>query len=171
MKKTPTKIGQPGGVTAAFSLVEVVLAIGITSFTLLTMVALLPMGLGMAHTAANATTQSQIVEYARNQMEMTSFANLSSWGTTNLYFDNQGLPTTASDPEQIYAVSFGVINVGLSINGASTNAYLGPNANLTNAAGASEADAQLVQVYIVNRTAPGPAATNLVTIIVPNSGF
>lgn len=160
-----------GGVTTAFSLIEVVLAIGVTSFTLLVMVALLPMGLRTAHLAADATTQSQIVQFARNQMEMTSFTNLGTWASTNLYFDNQGLPTTATDPEQIYAVSFGVVNVGLSTNNGSTNAYLGPNANLTNSAGASQADAQLVQVYIVNRTASGPSATNLVTIVVPNSGF
>jgi uncharacterized protein (TIGR02598 family) len=142
-----------------FSLVEVVLAIGVTSFALLGMVALVPVGLKTSRQAADASTQSQIVQYARNQLEMTSFANLSVWNNaTPLYFDNQGLITTSTDPQQIYSVTFSVGNLGLSTNNSTTNSYLGTSA-------------QLVQMYIVNKTMPGSSATNLYPIVVPNAGF
>ncbi len=151
----------------AFSLVEVVLAIGVASFTLLGMVALLPIGLKTAKEAADATTQSQIVQYCRNQLELTPFANLSTaWTSQTLYFDNQGLPTTSTDAEQIYTVKFNVGNVGLSTNGVATVAYLGQNANLNNVA-----DAQLVQVIMINRTLAGTAGSNVFPIVVPNAGF
>jgi uncharacterized protein (TIGR02598 family) len=150
------------GRNQAFSLIEVVLAIGVTSFALLGMVALLPMGLKTSHQAADTMTQAQIVQYARNQMELTPFANLSTaWSGAILYFDNQGLPTTAADPEQIYKVTFALKNV--NINGA--DVLLG-GAN----APSGMTDAQSVQVIIANRTmAATPPTTNV--IVVPNAGF
>jgi len=151
----------------AFSLVEVVLAIGVASFTLLSMVALLPMGLKTAHEAAEATTQSQIIQYCRNQLELTSFTNLSSWSTATDYFDNQGLPTTSTDPEGIYTVTFHIGNINLSTNSSASVSYLASNTNLPNNA----ADAQMVQVIMVNRTIAGSAGSNVFPIVVPNAGF
>ncbi len=145
----------------AFSLVEVVLAMGVMSFALLGMVALLPMGLKTSHLAADAMTQAQIVQYSRNQLELTPFTNLANWSSVTAYFDNQGLPTTNNDPEQIYKVTYTVGNVTMS-----GTTVLTTNPNAPNAA----ADAQLVQVNIYNRTAPG-ATANVFPIIVPNSGF
>jgi len=151
----------------AFSLVEVVLAIGVTSFALLGMVALLPMGLKTSHQAADAMTEAQIVQYARNQLEMTPFTNLSTWVSNPLYFDNQGLPSTATDAQQIYKATFAIGDVQLSTSGSGAGSILGANANAPNAA----ADATLVQLTIVNRTMAGAAATNVFPIVVPNSGF
>lgn len=151
----------------AFSLIEVVIAMGVTSFALLGMVALIPMGLSSARAAVDATTESQIVQYARNELELTDFTNLTVWSGTTTYFDNQGLPTTNGDPAQIYAVTYAVTNLALSTNGNTTaNPMLintGPNSTSTNAMN--------VQVTIVNRTAPGTEATNIFSVVVPNAGF
>ena len=150
-----------------FSLVEVVLALGVTSFTLLGMVALIPAGLSSAREAADATTESQIIQYSRNQLELTTFTNLPSWTGTKSYFDFQGLPTTQGAASQIYQVSYAVTNLAESINGnATANPILintGPSSTYTNA--------MMVQVTIVNRTVAGPAATNIFPIVVPNAGF
>jgi uncharacterized protein (TIGR02598 family) len=150
---------------SAFSLVEVVLALGVTSFALLSMVALIPLGLTEARQASDSTTEAQIVQFARNEIEMTPFTNLSSWSGVTSYFDNQGLPTTQGTAEQIYTVTYAVTNVALS-TGGSTNAtavFIPPNSNTTNA--------MRVEVNIVNRTVPGLAATNIFPIVVPNAGF
>jgi uncharacterized protein (TIGR02598 family) len=150
----------------AFSLVEVVLALGVTSFALLSMVALIPLGLSESREATDSTTESQIVQYARNEIEMTPFTNLSVWAGTSSYYDNQGLPTTKGSPMQIYTVSYAVTNVAMSTGGNAASAmYLntGPNSTSTNA--------MVVQVNIVNRTAPGTSATNIFPIVVPNAGF
>jgi uncharacterized protein (TIGR02598 family) len=152
----------------AFSLVEVVIALGVTSFALLSMVALIPMGLMQAREASDTTTESQIVQFARNKIEMMPFASIST--LTNGYFDNQGLPTTPGAPEQIYTVSYGVTNVSMSTAGNSTanSMFVNTAANTT---ATIATNAVVVQVSIVNRTVPGTAATNVFPIVVPNSGF
>ncbi len=151
----------------AFSLIEVLLALGVTSFALLTMAALIPMGLSEARQASDATTESQIVQFARNEIEMTPFTNLSAWAGTNSYFDNQGLPTTKGGPEQIYSVSYAVSNVALSTNGtAPYQPFLNTAPNTTSTI---STNAVVVQVDIVDRTAP--FATNIFPIVVPNAGF
>jgi len=163
-----------------FSLVEVVLAIGVTSFALLGMVALIPMGMKTSHQAIDAMTEAQIVQYARNELELTPFASLaSSWdlatvGTAKgtLYFDNQGLPTTSTDPEMIYKVTFAVGSVQLSTLSGTATSVLTGNLNTPGAtASTPAANAQLVQVSIVNRTTPGASGTAVFPIIVPNAGF
>ena len=140
-----------------FSLVEVVLAMGITSFALMGMLALLPIGLSTSHQAAEATTDAQIVQYVRNQLELTSFSSLSTWGNTTLYFDNQGLPAAVSDPGRIYTVTFSVGDVGINTGSGVTHPY------------AANAGGSTVQVNIANRTSP--STTNFFPIIVPNAGF
>jgi len=164
MKRPMLPIRRKG---SAFSLVEVVLALGVTSFALLSMVALIPLGLTEAREASDTTTESQIVQYARNEIEMTPFTNLSSWVGVNSYYDNQGLPTTQGAAEQIYTVSYGVTNVAMCPAGSSAASSMfintGPNSTSTNA--------MVVQVTIVNKTAPGTAATNIFPIVVPNAGF
>jgi len=151
----------------AFSLVEVVLALGVTSFTLLGMVALIPAGLSSAREAADATTESQIIQYSRNQLELTPFTNLPSWVGTKTYFDNQGLPTAQGAASQIYQVSYAVTNLAESVNG---NATANPILIHTGPANTST-NAMMVQVTIVNRTVAGSAATNIFPIVVPNAGF
>jgi len=154
-------------VSQAFSLVEVVIALGVTSFALLSMVALIPMGLIQARQASDTTTESQIVQYARNEIEMTPFANLPYWSTNVSYFDNQGLPTTQGNPEQIYTVNYAVTNVSMSTGGNTTASAMYLNTGATS----SNTNAMLVKVNIVNRTMPGAAATNTFPIVVPNAGF
>ena len=166
MSRTKEALRRSGPACRAFSLIEMVMALGVTSFALVGMVALIPVGLSSARQAADATTESQIIQFSRNELELTSFTNLAVWtGTTN-YFDNQGLPTTQGAPSQIYSVTYAVTNVALSTNGGAANPILintGPNSTSTNA--------MVVQVTIVNRTVAGPAATNLFPIVVPNAGF
>ncbi len=152
-----------------FSLVEVVLALGVTSFALLSMVALIPLGLTEAREASDTTTESQIVQYARNEIEMTPFTNLSAWVNTNSYFDNQGLPTTPGAAEQIYTVSNALTNVSMSTNGTTTTYTPFLNTSSTTATIATNAAG--MEVTVVNRTVPGSAATNIFPIVVPNAGF
>jgi uncharacterized protein (TIGR02598 family) len=153
--------------SGAFSLVEVVLALGVTSFTLLGMVALIPAGLSSAREAADATTESQIMQYSRNQIELTTFSSLSTWTGTKSYFDNQGLPTTQGAASQIYQVSYAVTNLAMSTGGSASASPIFYNTGPTS----SSTNAMMVQVTIVNRTVAGPAATNIFPIVVPNAGF
>lgn len=167
LMKHSSRCLRPFSKSTAFSLIEVVLAMGVTSFALLGMVALLPIGLKTQREAADGMTQAQIVQYARNQLELTTFTNLSVWTKTPVYFDAQGLPTTANDPSQVYQATFAMTNVAFCPNTASSASPIfintGPQNNNTNA--------MLVQMTVINRTESGPTATNVFPIVVANAGF
>jgi len=80
---------------AGFSLVEVLLAIGIVSFALLTIFGLIPVGLGAMNNATVSTVQSDIMKTIYAQLESTPFSELPQFagsGNTNfpVFFDYDG---------------------------------------------------------------------------------
>ena len=140
--------------STGFSLVEVVLAMGIVSFTFLGLVALIPTGLKMSREAADATTESQIIQFVRNQMQLTTYTGLATACATPLYFTADGLPTTANDPNEIYKVNLTTANVAMAD-------AVGNTTDL------SSTSAQIVRITITNRSA---SAANTFSIVVPNTG-
>lgn len=95
--KSPVQLGEK-----AFSLVEVVMALGVISFALVGMLGLLSVGFTAAKKSTNATNlaaiSSQVVSTIRNNTNFTSLVmtNLAS-GPTNIYFDNSGQMQSALD--------------------------------------------------------------------------
>jgi len=92
---------------AAFSLVEVLLAIGIVSFALLTIFGLIPVGLEAMNSATQSTVQSDIMKTIYSQLESTPFSELNNFagpGNTNFpaFFDYDGgqlrTATSKDDP-------------------------------------------------------------------------
>jgi|SRR5581483_6480172 len=82
---------------AAFSLVEVTIAIGIVSFSLLTLFALLPIGLKENQTSASQTAATNMLTKVIADLRAAPKANANSgrfgitYGTsTTLYFDSEG---------------------------------------------------------------------------------
>jgi uncharacterized protein (TIGR02598 family) len=78
-----------GARTQGFSLVEVVLAIGIVAFAAAPMFAFLPLGLTTFRQSAETSVGSQIVEQIINDAQQTDFNTLLTSGTS-MYFDDQG---------------------------------------------------------------------------------
>jgi uncharacterized protein (TIGR02598 family) len=83
----------------AFSLIEVVLAIGVVAFALLAITALLPNGIMTVRSAENLQATSNIANQLRGQLPLLSF-----FGTANTvadldaatyYYTIDGLPTNA----------------------------------------------------------------------------
>lgn len=83
---------RPSRQTAAgFSLVEVVLALGITSFSLLTILGLLPVGLTVLKEAGDASTRARIVQKLHGEILLMPFAKLEDhFAGQTLYFDEAG---------------------------------------------------------------------------------
>ena len=79
---------------AGFSLVEVVLAIGVVAFAFVPMLGLLPVGLTTFRQSIETTVGSQIVERIINQAQETDFNTLVNPSSNpypqKLYFDDQG---------------------------------------------------------------------------------
>ena len=137
----------------AFSLVEVVLALGVVTFACITLLGLLTMGLVTVRSAVGNTVQAQIVQAVINGSEVQSYVNTFQ---TNMYFNNEGTVVAATDATMVYGASVTAIPLTNSTATPSPYAY-----NSTNSA-------SMLQVAITNRTAPG--VTNVFSLVWSNSG-
>ena len=92
----PNRMGRrlTRGAVEGFSLVEIVIALGIATFALVLLLALLPTGVNNFRQSINATMASQISQRVFNQFQITDFTNIVS---TNRFFDEQGNELTNSN--------------------------------------------------------------------------
>lgn len=105
-----------------FSLVEVVLALGVVSVGLVGIMGLLPAGLGVFRQSVNTTTQAQIAQQIINDAQLTPYASLVnslSAATVVYYFDESGGRLAGDGTDAVYAAS-----VCLSGSGAASLAEL-----------------------------------------------
>jgi uncharacterized protein (TIGR02598 family) len=84
----------PGKHRGGFSLVEVVLAVGVAAFALVTLMALLPAGLNTFKGSMSTSIGTQIAERVFNDLQVTDFSDIE---TTNRFFDEQGTEMTESN--------------------------------------------------------------------------
>lgn len=86
---------------AAFSLVEVVLAVGIMAVGVVTILGLLPHGMEMSRKTANEQAETRIVDQLIGELNATDWTTMSglvSAGNAGItrFFDDQGLEITGS---------------------------------------------------------------------------
>lgn len=86
----------------AFSLVEVVVALGLMSFAIVGIVGLLPAGLRTMKESVGTTVQSQIAQQLINDAQLTPFSSLPSAKTN--YFDWHGREVEEGSAEKVYKV-------------------------------------------------------------------
>lgn len=77
----------PKRAASAFSLVEVTLALGIVSVSLLSLIGLLPAGLGVLRESMDQTVHAQIVQRIAAGVVVADFSSL---GNDTLTFDQEG---------------------------------------------------------------------------------
>lgn len=140
--------------SAAFSLVEVAMAIGIIAVALLSVAGLFPGGLKTLRASMDSTTEGQIVQYMASTYAMSAFTNIPQ--TSSKYFDADGrLQTNAMDDSIRYRVETRTTNASLP----------GGSAFSTN-------DAICLQISVIRQPGPqGPGTgTNVFAVQVANSG-
>ncbi|XHR31081.1 MAG: Verru_Chthon cassette protein B [Chthoniobacteraceae bacterium] len=145
----------------AFSLVEVVLALGIISVSLLAVMGLMPVGLKTMREAMDATVESQILQKINAEASLTPFSQLAAnFAGKTFYYDESGLflsnsPATAPSATR-YWVTTDVTN---PIYPGSSNAAVSNNLSA-------------LSILIVSAASSG--ATNKVSHVcnvqIPNSG-
>jgi uncharacterized protein (TIGR02598 family) len=86
-----------------FSLVELVLAIGVVSFAFVSIFSLIPMGMTAFRQAVDTTVGAQIAHRLINEAQQTDYSTLIATPIAEHYFDDQGneVPTIA---DSIYTV-------------------------------------------------------------------
>lgn len=151
----------------AFSLVEVVMALGIVSFAFMGILGMIPIGLSTTRQAIDFTVQSQISQKINAAALQTSFADLDNVAG-EMEFDEEGNLLTSSggtSSTKIYKVQVDVDR--------STVLYEG-GANSYNAAKLAT-----VRIYILNTRMPGVDTepdlrknrdARVVTTLVPDTG-
>lgn len=75
--------------TQAFTLIEVTMALGIISSSILVLVGLLTTGLDSLRISSEQTTRTQILQSISEGLSVTRFANINA---ATLYFDDEGQP-------------------------------------------------------------------------------
>jgi uncharacterized protein (TIGR02598 family) len=99
----------------AFSLVEVVLAVGVAAFALVALLGLLPAGLKTFKGSMNTAVGSQIAQRVFNDMQVSDWSNISN---TVRFFDEQGTETASNALNCIYWAQVSTTNAS---NGNSTS--------------------------------------------------
>ncbi len=138
--------------SSAFSLVEVVLALGVVSFSLVALIGMLPVGLSNFRQAIEIQTQAQIVQQIATELQLAKYSDLSSGGYQSgfpRYFDAEG--AAVAEPSKLYTVTASL----------PTNAEVpGPVAN-TN----------LLTLNFSIQRKTGPNDPKTFTLLVSNNGF
>ena len=136
---------------SAFSLVEVIIALGLITFAVTAIVGLLPVGLTSINQSMNQTVESQILRSLSSQSVVAEFGKLAA---NNLYYDFEGQPSSLAN--SYYTVKI------------STNAAIYPGSD--GVEGLSDTFVSL-KVEMVARSQPSaPGRTNIYSLHVANSG-
>lgn len=101
-----------GADRGGFSLVEVVLALGIVSFAMVGIMGLLPVGLDAFRQSINLTVESQIAQQIINNAQVVPYDKLA--GYTHFY-DENGSEVASGDPQQIYTATVSLTNPAASL--------------------------------------------------------
>lgn len=147
----------------AFSLVEVVLALGIVSFGLLTTLGLMSVGLTTLHQAMQQTVETQIVQSINSQALLTSYTNLATvYSGTTFYYDDEGQYLTNS-PSPPPAATHYCVTTSLG------NPNYPGSGNFTSSALTNSMTALQIQIGVgVSPSSSHDLSTNVVQV--PNSG-
>jgi uncharacterized protein (TIGR02598 family) len=135
------------GRNAGFSLVEVVIAVGIVAFAFIPMLGLVPMGLNTSRQAIDTTIEAQIIQQMTGQAQQTDFSQLATLATSTVTcFDANGNVTSANSA--IYKASFS------------------PPVNTTLPGGSTTTRLDTMTIYILStRTSGGMAAASVQDLI------
>ncbi len=142
--------GGPG-----FTLVEVVLALGLCSFAILSLMSLMPVSLDSARHALEISRISKTFQKVSSELTQSQFTNVAAITATNYYFDYDGNAADAS---------------GAKYTATSADKYFTVRATIAASPIANQSSASLVRVKLESQT---PRETNAgsTTITICDMGY
>jgi len=87
---------QPSTARRGFSLVEVVMALGLVSFVLVGLLGLMPIGLNTMRDARGDSLRAEIIKSVANTAQQTDFSLLGTINGTKYQFDANGLTNSTN---------------------------------------------------------------------------
>jgi uncharacterized protein (TIGR02598 family) len=100
---------QSGG----FSLIEIVIAIGLAAFAIVGLIGLMPQGLTTLKQSRSDSLRAEILKSVANTAKQTDFSLISSLNGTNFYFDADGVLVDSSSDDAIYKALLGTNSVSV----------------------------------------------------------
>lgn len=91
-----------------FSLVEVVVALGIVSVSCLTIVGLIPTGMTALQSAITATTSTAIISRVSAEIQQADFSSFSTVNSYTKYYDDQANEVTTNTGSALYKVTVNI---------------------------------------------------------------
>ena len=146
---------------SAFSLVEVVMAIGIISFALVAVIGMIPVGLSTMRDAMDDNTAAQIANQITGEVLLTPFSKLdANFSAAVFYYDDQGIRKDSQSDKTRYWAETSLVNA--SYPGSSNVPTANPVAN----------SLATVRVNLITASSANAVvkSTNFYNIKVPNSG-
>ena len=115
------------GCDAGFSLVEVVIALGIVATVMVALLALLPLGMDALRQAADLSVQSRIAQDLIGDVQQADWKSLERYRNELRYYDGEGVPLeTAGSGRRLYTakIEFPTSNEGrVNLPGLDKNDY------------------------------------------------
>ena len=75
---------------SGFSLVEIVVAVGIVATVMVALLGMIPTGLNAVNEAADTMAEIRIAQKIMGEIQMTEWDDLDEWDDGALYYDNEG---------------------------------------------------------------------------------
>jgi uncharacterized protein (TIGR02598 family) len=111
---------------AAFTLVEMVISIGVVGFSFMTMVGMLSTGMQIFQSAMDLTAKPQMVQHILGEVDQVPFASLTNLQGRTFFFDDAGNVMDANDTRSLYKAT-----LDLSAGTVLPSDVPTPNAGLT----------------------------------------
>lgn len=114
-RRSKNRSRQSGG----FSLIEIVIAIGLAAFAIVGLIGLMPQGLTTLKQSRSDSLRAEILKSVANTAKQTDFSLISSLNGTNFYFDADGVLVTSGSPDALYQAVLGTNSANVPASGSS----------------------------------------------------
>ena len=144
---------------SGFSLVEVALALGVLSTSMLGMLSLTVVGLNSLRDAMSQQVHTEIVQQVTTELQMTGFNKLDSYVTgKTLYFSSEATRQDERDSGTRFVVTM------------DRQQPVFPNSAVTGNMNQSLTTVRIFVTHTVGQTVPPEAKSSCYVVFVPNSG-
>ena len=110
----------PAATRMGFSLIEVILAIGVIAIAIVPMFGLLPAGLNTFRKTMDNTVSAQIAQQVMGEMQQTDFNVLENMSVDSRYFDRNGVEISDASHSQWVYRTIAVMKTPIDVGGTSS---------------------------------------------------
>lgn len=113
-----------GVAVGGFSLIEIVVALGIVSTVLVALVGMAGIGMGTMRKAADRTAETRVLEDVLGDIQLSAWDEVERLDGEVRYYDEQGLRTRGAGGDVSYAARVDTEGGGVDLPGAGESRYL-----------------------------------------------